>query len=67
MTRARANRNAPVRGVDMPGPRLTGWAWAYLGLYVALPVLTLALLLDLALYFIADRLFGVCYAVLCLF
>lgn len=51
----------------MPGPRLTRWAWLYLGLYVALPVMTLALLLDLALYFIADRLFGVCYAVFCLF
>ena len=51
----------------MPGVRLTGWGWIYLALYVALPVLTLAFLLDLALYFAADRLFGICYAVLCLF
>lgn len=64
MTRS---RKAAVRGVDMPGPRLTRWAWYYIGLYIALPVMTLALLLDLALYFLADRLFGVCYAVFCLF
>jgi len=56
-----------VRGLDLPGPRLTGWAWAYLAAYVAVPIMTLALLLDLLLYLIADRLFGVCYAVLCLF
>ena len=67
MTRPHRNRNTTVRGVDLPGPRLTGWGWAYLGLYVALPVLFVALLLDVALYLIADRLFGVCYAVLCLF
>jgi hypothetical protein len=53
--------------LDLPGPRLTGWAWAYLAAYVAAPIMTLALLLDLLLYLIADRLFGVCYAVLCLF
>lgn len=56
-----------MRGVDIPGPRLTRWALFYLGLYVALPVMALALLLDAVLYFIADRVFGVCYAVLCLF
>ncbi|MGD8810480.1 MAG: hypothetical protein PVG24_12800 [Gammaproteobacteria bacterium] len=67
MTRAHRNGKATVRGVDLPGPRLTRWAWLYLGLYVALPVMTFALLLDLALYFLADRLFGVCYALFCLF
>lgn len=56
-----------VRGVDMPGVRMTGWGWAYLALYVALPILAIAFLLDLALYLVADRVFGVCYALLCLF
>lgn len=51
----------------MPGVRMTGWGWAYLALYVALPILAIAFLLDLALYLLADRVFGVCYAVLCLF
>ena len=50
-----------------PAPRPTGHVPAYLAVYVALPVLTFALLLDLVLYFIADRVFGVCYALLCLF
>jgi hypothetical protein len=67
MKYARHSREATVRGVHMPGPRPTGWAWLYIGLYVALPVMTLALLLDVILYFLADRVFGVCYAVLCLF
>ena len=67
MAHAYRRRKATVRGVDLPGPRLTRWAWLYLGIYIALPVMTLALLLDLALYFLADRLFSVCYAVFCLF
>ena len=60
-------RNSQIRGVDLPGPRLTRWAWIYLGLYVALPILTFGFLLDLLLYIVADRYFGTCYAVLCLF
>lgn len=56
-----------MSGVDLPGPRMTRWGWAYLAAYVALPVLTFALLLDLVLFFVADRVFGVCYALLCLF
>lgn len=56
-----------MRGLDLPGPRLTGWGWAYLAAYVAVPIMMLALLLDLLLYLVADRLFGVCYAALCLF
>lgn len=67
MTRTRRNRKATVSGVDLPGPRMTRWGWAYLAAYVALPVLTFALLLDLILFFVADRVFGVCYALLCLF
>ena len=67
MTRARRKKGATVRGIDLPGPRMTGWAWAYLALYVALPVMALALIVDGIAYLIADRVFGVCYAVLCLF
>lgn len=67
MLNLRRKKDTAVRGVDLPGPRFTGWAWAYLGLYVALPILTLGLLLDVVLFLLADRLFGVCYALLCLF
>jgi hypothetical protein len=67
MARVRHNRKATLQGVNMPGPRMTAWAWGYLAVYIALPVLTLALLLDLVMYFIFDRVFGVCYALLCLF
>ncbi len=67
MLHLRRKRDAAVRGVDLPGPRLTRWAWIYLGLYVALPILALGFLMDLILYLLADRVFGVCYAVLCLF
>jgi hypothetical protein len=67
MTRPRRNSKATVRGIDLPGPRMTRWAWAYLALYVALPVMALAMSADLVAYLIADRVFGVCYALLCLF
>jgi len=46
---------------------MTRWAWAYLALYVALPVMALAMSADLVAYLIADRVFGVCYALLCVF
>lgn len=67
MSRRRARKPHTVRGVDLSGPRLTRWGWTYLALYIALPVLALAFLLDLLFYVVADRVFGVCYAVLCLF
>ena len=67
MTKRKDSRNDAVRGVDLPGPRLTAWGWAYLFLYVALPVLAVALILDVVLYLVADRVFGACYALLCLF
>ena len=60
-------RGHPVRGVDLPGPRMTRWGWLYLALYVALPVLAISFLLDMLLYLAADRIFGACYAILCLF
>lgn len=34
---------------------------------MALPILALGFLLDVILYLLADRVFGVCYALLCLF
>ena len=55
-----------VRGVVAPGPRLTGWAAVYFTLYVALPILGAALLLDVAFYFVFAAA-GRCYGVLCLF
>jgi len=56
-----------IRGIDVPRRRFTRWAALYFLLYVCLPVLGIALLLDAALYFLFARVFGSCYAVLCLF
>ena len=60
-------RRRPVKGFDLPGPRFTGWAWFYFMLYVALPVLAVGLALNVALYFLFERDFDRCYALLCLF
>ncbi len=58
---------AAVRGVVLPGPRFTKWAWFYMALYVFLPVIGAALLLDVILYFVFREIFGACYGVLCFF
>ena len=58
---------AAVRGVVLPGPRFTKWAWLYMALYIFLPIIGAAFLLDLILYFVFRDHFGVCYAVLCFF
>ena len=48
-------------------PRLTLGAYLAGLKYVALPVLGVLALLDIALYFVFDKLLGRCYGILCLF
>ncbi len=56
-----------IHGKIVPAPRFTGWALLYFVLYIALPVLAVGLVLDLILFFVFDRFFDSCYAILCLF
>ncbi len=56
-----------VHGHHIMAPRFTLWALLFFGLYVALPVLAIGLALDVILFFVFDRFFGSCYAILCLF
>ena len=50
----------------MPPRRFTGWAALYFLAFVCLPVLGVGLALDVILYLVSDRIFGTCYAALCL-
>ena len=55
-----------IRGVDVPPRRFTGWALVYFVVFLCLPLLGVAVALDVALYFLWDTYFESCYAVLCL-
>ena len=54
-----------VMGVHAPGPRFTRWALAYFILHVAIPVMAIALLLDILTWRIAMASGGTCYAFVC--
>ncbi len=54
-----------VMGVHAPGPRFTRWALAYFILHVAIPVMAIALLLDILTWRIAAATGGTCYAFVC--
>ena len=56
-----------IRGHRIPKRRFTAWALYYFLLYVGLPVLVLALLVDAVLYVVFTGLLGRCYALFCLF
>jgi hypothetical protein len=60
-------KRQPIKGLDLPGPRFTVWAWVYFALYVAVPILSAGLALDMAFYFVFDQWLGTCYALLCFF
>ncbi len=62
-----ARRRKRVRGIVVPKRRFTVWAWVYFALYVVLPIMGGAFLLDLALYLLYRNVLGTCYALLCLF
>lgn len=62
------NRVPVIHGHRVPGRRYTGWAVLYFLVFVALPVLALTLLMDVAGWYVAVRLMGAeCYGLLCLF
>lgn len=54
-----------VHGHVIPAPRLTRHALRRFVVWIALPILLLLLLLDVALYVVFRDVFGVCYGVLC--
>ncbi len=60
-------RTHTIGGVALPRRRFTGWAALYFILFVCVPFLGLALLLDVLFYLIFTRLFDSCYGLLCLF
>jgi len=55
-----------VSGVSLPSRRFTGWAAAYFLVFVATPVLGLALILDVISYLVFTEFYDSCYGVLCL-
>lgn len=55
-----------IRGVDVPPRRFTGWALVYFIVFLCLPLLGVALALDVLLYVLWGTVFESCYAVLCL-
>ncbi len=56
-----------IKGVVAEGPRFTRWAAIYFFGYVAVPLLTLCLAVDIGLYFLFKHAFNRCYGVLCFF
>jgi len=58
---------AAVLGHVVPKRRFTRWAAWYFVVYLCLPALALATLVDALLYLVFTTLFGRCYALFCLF
>ncbi len=61
--------NSPeaVQGRVIPRRRFTRWVAYYFLLYLGLPLLLLALLLDAVAYLVSTHVFDRCFAVACLF
>ena len=55
-----------IYGHAIPAPRFTRWAWLYFLGFFCVPVLGLAVLLDVVLFFVFRDVFGTCYGLLCL-
>ena len=55
-----------VNGISIPRRRFTGWAALYFAVFVCVPILGFALLLDIVFYLIFTHFLGRCYGVLCL-
>lgn len=60
-------RTHTIAGARLPRRRFTGWATLYFVIFVCVPFLGLALLLDILFYLIFTRLFDSCYGLLCMF
>ena len=54
-----------INGVIAPGPRFTRWALWYFILHVAIPVMSVASLLDIGLWYLSRTVGTGCYALLC--
>ena len=54
-------------GVIAPTPRPTRRAVLYAVGFFGLPLVALLALLDIILYFLFERMFGICYGISCLF
>jgi hypothetical protein len=63
----RSRSPRPVAGWHLPPPRPTRHAYVVALRYIALPLLVLLLLADLALYLLFAVVLGRCYGVFCLF
>ena len=55
-----------VSGVSLPRRRFTGWAIVYFLVFLGVPILGLALILDVIFYLIFTKFFDSCYGLLCL-
>jgi len=60
------DRPDSVLGQVIPRRRFTRWALYYFLIYFCLPLVALALLVDLLLYAVFTGFFGRCYALFCL-
>ena len=58
-------RRQHVGARDVPSPRLTTWGALMILLWLGLPLLAAACLLDAALYLVFTRLLGRCYGIFC--
>ncbi|GBD42842.1 hypothetical protein HRbin40_00298 [bacterium HR40] len=63
----RRRRKPSVGGHYLPPPRPTGWAVAIVLLGFGLPVVGVLAVLDLLLYLLFTRVFGLCYGLSCFF
>ena len=55
-----------VSGISLPRRRFTGWATLYFLVYVGVPILAIAFLLDVLIFYAIDEFLDQCYGVLCL-
>lgn len=56
----------PVRGHDLPGPRMTAAGWRLAALWALPPAAALIVLSDLIGWAVAHALFGTCFGLVCL-
>lgn len=62
-----ARKTASVMGVTARAPRITGRAIWLVSVYLALPLIAWLVAFDVAVWWIADRVWGICVALWCWF
>jgi hypothetical protein len=55
-----------VGGIDIPRRGFTAWAAVYVLVFFVIPVLAVTFVLDVLLYLLFERVFGICYGIFCL-